>query len=354
MERLEKLVDAIIRVIDIKENERIWLSAEAETKELVLLINKKLLQIGALVDMDIHFHEAGFDYLYHSPLENLKVFSPVEKAKIDNCDKTVTLFSEGDYVFDFEKILPEKLKIRRETNAMHNSRMDTVPGVGTYFPTPKLAEKAKMKWEEYLDFFFNAVSVDLKALYNEYRWLENLISTGKSIRLKSSDTDLIMDITNRPCLADVSYYWNLPDGELFTSPVENGTNGYISFPYSLYFKDVMEIKDLYVEFKNGLVTNFKASKGEKFFKELLETDEGASRLGEIGIGINPEVDRITNNCLFDEKIIGTAHIALGNSFVEANGENESAIHWDLVKDLRKDGKIYVDDRLVFDSGKWIK
>jgi aminopeptidase len=181
-----------------------------------------------------------------------------------------------------------------------------------------------------------------------------MINQGNEIHITGSGTDLTMDISGRKCCADATYFWNLPDGELFTSPVETGTRGYISFEEPLIYRDSVTVKDLYLEFEDGKVSKFKASEGEKFFEDMLDTDEGARILGEIGIGINPMIDRITNNDVFDEKVIGTIHIAIGNGFEEAGSKNISGIHWDLIKNLRNNGKIFIDGRLVSDSGKWVK
>jgi aminopeptidase len=354
MKRLKKYAETMIKLIDIKKGERVWLQAPAESKELILEIQKQLLTIGAFVDLDVYIEEASFNNLYYSSAENLNVYPPSTKSLVDTCDKHITIWCKNDYVVDYSKIPAENLKASRAASRDNARRLDEVPGVGGYYPTPHLAKDAGMEWEEYLDFFFDAVTVDLFALYNEFRWLEEIINRGNKIRITGYKTDLTMDITGRKCCADETFYWNVPDGELFTSPVETETSGHIFFDEPLIYRDSVTVKDLYLEFENGKVSKFKASEGEKFFGDLLDTDEGAKIPGEIGIGINPKIDRMTKNDVFDEKIIGTIHLALGNGFVEAGSKNISGIHWDLIKNLRNNGKIYIDDRLVSDSGKWVK
>jgi aminopeptidase len=353
-EKMEQYIETMLKLIDVKAGERVWISAPAVAKDMLLEIQKKTLLRGAFADLQIYFEEAAFNYLCYSPLENLKIFSPAEKARIDSCDKHMKIWCKDDYVIDYDKIPPENLKTRNISSRNNTERLNEIPGVGAYYPTRHLAKNAGMEWEKYLEFFYDAVTVDLFALYDEFRWLEEIVSVGKEIHITGEGTDLYMDITGRKCSADDSYFWNVPDGELFTSPVETGTRGYISFENPLVYADSVTIKDLFLEFDGGKVVNFRASQGGKFFEEILNTDEGSRILGEIGIGINPKVDRITNNDLFDEKIIGTIHIALGNGFVESGSKNISAIHWDLVKDLRKNGKIFIDGKPVSDSGMWIK
>ncbi len=227
-------------------------------------------------------------------------------------------------------------------------------GVGAEYPTPQRAKKSGMDYEEYLDFFYGAVNVDLKKLYNDFRWLENILKSGEKLTVKGKETCLSMGIGGRKWVSDESYFFNLPDGEIFTGPVENSVEGYITFQDRQIYRDSVPVDNLLLKFEEGRVVDFRATEGRKFFEETINTDKGSRFLGEIGIGINHKVDRITNFDLFDEKILGTIHIALGDGFIETGSSNKSAIHWDLIKDLREGGVVVVDDRVVFEKGSWIK
>lgn len=144
---------------------------------------------------------------------------------------------------------------------------------------------------------------------------------------------------------------NLPDGEIFTSPIENSANGFIRFTYpGIYYG--REIEDVYLEFKEGEVTTLKAKKGESLLKELLKI-ENAKKLGEFAIGTNFGITKFTKNMLFDEKLGGTIHLALGQGFEECGGTNKSAVHWDILKDMKVPGsKIIADDAVIYEEGKW--
>jgi aminopeptidase len=145
---------------------------------------------------------------------------------------------------------------------------------------------------------------------------------------------------------------NFPDGEVFTGPVEDTVNGTIRFTYPLIYLG-NEIEDIRLTFKDGVVIDASASKGEALLKQVLEIDEGAKRVGEIAIGTNYGITRFTKHMLFDEKIGGTMHLALGRSIPESGGTNMSAIHLDILKDMTKGGKVYADDELFYEDGSFL-
>jgi aminopeptidase len=142
----------------------------------------------------------------------------------------------------------------------------------------------------------------------------------------------------------------MPAGEIFMAPVRESLNGWIKFDFPS-LSEGKEVKDIYLKFENGKVIEAKASKGEEFLKEMLATDENASYVGELGIGCNPKITKYTNNLLFDEKIGGTIHLALGMAYKENGGGNDSAIHWDIVKSMKK-AKLVVDGKVIQENGEW--
>lgn len=351
--RMIEYARAILNIINIGKGEKVWVYGPMGAKELLLELQRQIIKRGAFADMDVYFEESIFAFLHDSSVEQLKVFSNIEKVRTDTCNKHIIIWCNDEYVVDFSKIPPENLKTRRATTRVYRKRLDSIPTVGAGFPTKKDAKECGMNWERYQDFFFNAVKIDLKAVYDKFRWLERKINRGKEVRILSTNTDLIMSIEGRKCISDNTIMWNLPDGELFTSSVEDSVDGYIYFEHEQTYEGSSPVKDLHIEFGKGRITKFKASEGKETFERIINTDEGARRVGEIGFGINPGIPEITGNDLFDEKILGTVHIALGRGFEEIGGTNKSDIHWDLVKDIRKDGKVYIDDEVVFENGKWI-
>jgi len=193
--------------------------------------------------------------------------------------------------------------------------------------------------------------VDWAAKKKEQLKLVEIVNATKRVRIVGPDTDLSMSIEGRAA-EQSSGEFNMPDGEVFTSVVEDSTEGHIyySFPAVHYG---MVVNDVRLEFKAGKVVKATSSNMEKELNKILDTDEGSRILGELGIGNNFAIQQFTSNILFDEKIGGTVHLALGKGYSETLSKNESAIHWDMVKDLRRDGELYFDDKLVQKDGIWL-
>jgi aminopeptidase len=160
-----------------------------------------------------------------------------------------------------------------------------------------------------------------------------------------------MSIAGRKWI-NCSGHENFPDGEIFTGPVEDSVNGHIRFSFPGIFSG-KEIEDICLEFKDGKVVKASAAKGEELLHALLETDAGARYVGEVAVGTNFGIQKFTRNMLFDEKIGGTVHLALGSSYPESGGKNQSGIHWDMLCDMRQGGEIYADDELIYQGGKFL-
>jgi aminopeptidase len=209
-----------------------------------------------------------------------------------------------------------------------------------------------MSLSDYEDFMFKVINdVDWKKLFKQQEKLRKLIDKTKKVQIKGPGTDLVLSIAGRKAVNSAGKN-NMPSGEVFTSVVENSANGFISYSYpALYFG--REFHDVYLEFKNGKVVKAKASKGEKDLNKILDMDRGARFIGELGIGNNDKIKKFTKDILFDEKIGGTVHIALGKGYKETLTRNKSTLHWDMIKDLRQGGELWFDDKLVQKNGKWL-
>ena len=174
---------------------------------------------------------------------------------------------------------------------------------------------------------------------------------GKStLKVKGPDVDLSLSIAGRIFINGDGKV-NMPCGEIFTSPVEDSVSGWIRFTYPAVWKG-REVEGVELHFEKGKVVKATAEKNEDFLLEMLNTDKGASYLGEFAFGTNKEIQRFTKNMAFDEKLGGTIHMALGNGFPEAGCKNESAIHWDMICDMRDGGQVFVDDELLYESGEF--
>ena len=223
--------------------------------------------------------------------------------------------------------------------------------VGFDYPTNALAQEAEMSLEEYEDFVFNAVIVDWNKVSKDMDKLKKLYDEKKEVKIVDDDTDLTLSLAGRKGVkGDGSC--NMPDGELFFAPIKESLNGHISFSFPAIYGG-REVDGVRLEFKNGVIVKATAKKNEAFLKQMIATDDGSKYIGEFGIGYNYNINKFTRNILFDEKIGGTIHLAIGQAYEECGGGNKSAVHWDIIKDLRKTGKIFIDGKLVLNNGKYI-
>ena len=205
---------------------------------------------------------------------------------------------------------------------------------------------------EYTQFIFDAVLRDWDAEEARMRKIADVFDAADEVRLVAAGTDLTLSLAGRVGAVDDGHV-NMPGGEVFYSPLEDSAEGVIEFsefPAVYYGREVARCS---ARLRGGRVVEAGARSGEAFLIDTLDTDEGARRLGEFGIGCNPGIQRFTKNVAFDEKIDGTVHLAVGNSYTFNGGTNKSAIHWDIVKDLRDGGRLTADGRLVQENGTWL-
>ncbi|MDP6484769.1 MAG: aminopeptidase, partial [Nitrospinota bacterium] len=226
----------------------------------------------------------------------------------------------------------------------------------TLWPTQAYAQDAEMSLEEYADFVYRACFAHKKDPVAEWKKLAvfqrkviRYLKGRKKVNITGPDTDLELGIAGRPFI-NCEGKRNFPDGEVFTGPQEGKVDGTIrySFPACLSGREVEGVE---LAFEKGRVVKAAAGKNEAFLRSMIGMDAGAGRVGEFAIGLNYGIDRFTKNTLFDEKIGGTVHLALGKGYPESGSRNDSALHWDMVCDLRKKGEVWVDGRLFSKNGK---
>jgi aminopeptidase len=224
--------------------------------------------------------------------------------------------------------------------------------VGCQFPTPALAQDAEMSLAEFEDFLYGACLLDWEAERERMSRYAERFDAADEVRIAANGTDLTVSLAGRTGFVDAGGA-NIPGGEFFYSPLEDSAAGTIAFTEFPAVYGGREVKGIRLRFEEGKVVDASAEANEVFLIEMLDLDDGSRRLGELGVGCNPRITRHMKNTLFDEKIDGTVHLALGNGLPEVGGENKSQLHWDIVKDLRKGGRIELDGEVVQDSGKWL-
>jgi aminopeptidase len=215
-----------------------------------------------------------------------------------------------------------------------------------------------MSLAEYEDFVYAACHVHEEDPASHWRAVSSGLTARaaelgavRELRIVGPDTDLRVGVEGRTWLAADGRY-NMPDGEVFTSPVETETEGEIRYTFPAVYHG-REVVDVRLRFEEGRVVHGEASRGNDYLQSLLEMDPGARVLGEVAFGLNYEIDRFTRNILFDEKIGGTMHLALGSGFSQAGGRNTSGLHWDMICDLRDEGEVYADGELIWKAGRFL-
>jgi aminopeptidase len=228
----------------------------------------------------------------------------------------------------------------------------------TLFPTDAYAQDADMDTEAYTDFVLRACKLDRddpvaawQELRVEQQRLIDWLHGKREVHMTGPDTDLKLSIEGRTWINSDGRR-NFPSGEIFTGPVEDSVNGHIRFSFPVVTAG-RQIEDIRLRFENGKVVDATAAKNEDYLIQTLDTDEGARYLGEFAFGTNFDIQQFTKNILFDEKIGGTVHMAVGRGYPESGSTNESAIHWDMICDLRQGGQVTVDGELFQKDGKFV-
>jgi aminopeptidase len=251
---------------------------------------------------------------------------------------------------------------RQRRNAIARQEMQAhilgnLKWVACQFPTNALAQEAGMSLSDYTAFVTKAVGLehdDPPKLWQErgvrQAELVTQLTKADKLEIRSANTNLTMHVKNRIWINDDGQR-NMPGGEVFSAPIEDSVNGHVSFDIPAIAQG-REVRGVRLEFKDGLVVGATAEIGEAYLHKMLETDAGAKRLGEVGIGTNYGIARATSSILFDEKMGGTIHLALGRAYTQSGGINQSAIHWDLITDLRNGGQLIADGEVIQDNGKF--
>jgi len=362
--RIERLAKLLVKYsIKAKKGQEIIVSCPPEGAPLALEVYRELLDCGAHPFMMPNLDGIQEMFFENASDQQLKYLSPFRKFLYEKVDGIIGIRAAVN-TRSMSNVPPKKMAMNTAANAPIRDVLSrrTANGefnwVGLIYPTNAQAQEASMSLGEYEDFVFSACLVDKRDPISEWKKVEKKqdqmikrLSKVNKLHFLGLDTDLTMSIKGRGwnnCCGTR----NMPDGEIFTSHVENSVNGTIRFTFpGLYMGK--KVEDISLEFKKGKVVNVKAVEGVELLKSLIAIDEGAMRLGEVAIGTNKGIQKFTHSILFDEKIAGTIHMALGRGDPVIGSKNPSAIHWDMIKDMKKGGEILADGETVYKNGKWL-
>src|SRR5436305_1232024 len=285
-------------------------------------------------------------------LEVLRVPSREMTFVWKNCNACI-IISAHENTREGADLSEERRQALLDRNKLFRERQMSmrVPWVVCEFPVQATAQEAGMTLDEYTEFIFGAVLLDWDAEGAKMQRIASVFDAAEEIHIVGEETDLTLSLAGRSGAIDDGHI-NMPGGEVFYSPIEDSVEGTVTFSEfpAVYYGH--EVEGAQFVFERGRIVDASARSGEAFLLRTLDSDEGARRLGELGIGCNPGIQRFTKNVGFDEKIDGTIHLAVGNSYTSTGGTNVSRIHWDIVKDLRRGGRLYADGVLVQEDGAW--
>ena len=294
--------------------------------------------------------------------EQLTFVDPYRKYMVDHADAILRISSEQNTRATNNMDVGRLALLRKgqaPISAAYTQRIvENRPHCLTLFPTQAYAQDAEMSLSEFEDLVFRACLLDgdedpadrWREVSRQQQRIVDWLAGKRRVHVEAPGTDLTMSIEGRN-FVNSDGKRNFPSGEIFTSPVHETVEGHISFSYPASYNG-RSVQGVKLTFKEGVVSEYTAEAGEDFLRAMLDLDDGAKRLGEFAIGTNKGVTRLTRNILFDEKIAGTIHCALGNAYPNAGGTNKSALHWDMVTDMHH-GRILVDGDLLYEKGNFV-
>jgi aminopeptidase len=333
---------------EIKPGDMVVINATPDSHELVVALHHEIAKAGGRVVTLMNSEEALRAYYDGASEKTLQVVPRHLKAITETCDVYIALRSPVN-TKALANVDPKRILLDSTTQQeIQDIRLGKRWSL-TVHPCQTLAQQANMSLEEYRDFVYGATLIDWaeesKMLYVMKEHLEN----HKDIRYVGPETDLYASTEGRIWIASDGKH-NMPSGEVFTAPVDDSVEGKIHFDIP-FLQQGKVIEGVRLSFEKGEVVDFSAEKEEATLKQIIEIDEGSRRLGEMAIGTNRGIKQYTLNMLFDEKIGDTIHCALGRAYKECNGNNESAVHVDMIKTMI-DGEIYAGDELIYGKGKY--
>jgi aminopeptidase len=308
-------------------------------------LHRAILGRGAWPIMRIELPEQAEEFYALADDRQLDSFPSVQLAEVEQIDSHLRIDAPAN-LRALASVDPVRIARAMRARAPIREARLARRWCGTLWPTPAWAKQARMSEPEYVAFVNRALFLDRadaveawRELSRRQQMLVDRLAGVSEIRIEAEGTDLALHVGGRTWINSDGRR-NMPSGEVFTGPIEDSANGTIRF--TIPSNRAVEVEDVELRFADGEVVHASARRGDEYLQSALGTDPGARFLGELGIGTNPGIDRATGSTLLDEKIAGTVHLALGRSYPETGGANVSALHWDLICDLRDGGRLSVD------------
>jgi len=350
--------------VELKKGQTLALNGNVCAAPLIKECYRQAIRKGAFVDVNLTIDGLAEIFYEEASADQLKHVSPFREQRMRKVDALINIWGEENTRSltnaDPRKMAEFAAANRKITNIFLNrAAKKELRWVGTQWPTNASAQDAEMSLEEYENFVFAAGHMNLadpikkwKAISASQNSLAMALNKCAEIRIQALDTDITLGTKGNTWI-NCDGHENFPDGEVFTGPVKTQVNGHVRFSFPAV-RQGREVVDAFLEFKDGKVVNAKAQKGEDFLKAMIAMDKGSCYLGELAFGTNYNIKRYTRNTLFDEKIGGTMHLALGSGYPETGSTNSSGLHWDMVIDTRSKAKVFADGNLLLQNGRFVE
>jgi len=361
--RVKKLAKVLLNYsLKLKKGQLFKIQGEVVAMPLINAAYEEAVRLGAHAYTQIIIPHSREILLKHGSESQLEHLNPMLKLEISKIDALLVIMASENTRF-LSGIDPKRQSLMQRARKPYFDRMikrsaaGTLNWVGTQFPTQADAQEAEMSLSEYEDFVYRAGHLNAadpvihwKKVQKEQMRLKKILDRVDRLHVRAGDTDLKFRVKGRKWVS-CHGTMNFPDGEIFTSPIENSVEGKIRFSYPAVYMG-REVQDVTLELRKGKIVRERAAKNQKYLTEMLNMDRGARYVGEFAIGTNYGIKRFSRNTLFDEKIGGTCHMAAGMSLPEAGGKNKSGLHWDMVCDLKKGGEITADGKVIYHNGRF--
>jgi len=362
-ERLRRLADVIVGYsAGVKPGELILLEGAAAVEPLLDELYASVLRAGAHPVMRVSL-ELEEVLLGEGSDAQVEWVNPALREDIEQADVRIVIEGSSN-TKALTAIDPERQALDERSRSVLRERYlerafhGELRWVLSAYPTNAAAQDAEMSLAEYEQFVYSSAFLDdadpvqrWRAFSAELHRIAEVLSAKQELRFVAEGTDLTLAVGGRTWLP-ADGHENFPDGEVFTAPHETSAEGEIRFSYPAVFRG-RQVDDVRLRFHEGEVVEATAARGQDFLEEMIAVDDGARRIGELAFGLNDAISLFTKNILFDEKIGGTVHLALGSAYAESGGTNRSALHWDMICDLRSGGRVYADGELVYRDGRFV-
>jgi aminopeptidase len=359
-ERVGKLARVLVDYsTEAGERDQVLVSGEAGAAPLIRAVYARLLEVGATPITQVGLPGMQELFFEHAQGLHYEDIPSVTRAIYEGTDAQISIISPSN-TRALANVDPSKQQaLQKRNKPLGDMVLEKDRWVVTLFPTEALAQEAHMGLSEYGEFVFEAMGLNEEDPVRfweeksaEQDRLKETLEQAREIRIVGPETDLTLSVEGRTFINSAGRR-NMPCGEVFTGPIKDSANGtvYFGVPAAIAGREISGVR---LRFEQGKVVEASAERGEEYLMSLLDADAGARYLGELGIGTNYGIRRASANVLFDEKLGGTVHLAIGRSYAETGGENESSVHTDLVCDLREAGELYADGELIQENGRFLE